>query len=61
MEGDKMNKDYLLQPTTVSATIALSLKSNQNQIALCVHMDSKFLGISLSAAQVSFLYYIFIY
>lgn len=48
----------MLWPTTVSATIALSLKDNQNQLALCVHMDNKSLNINFSALQVGFNLYI---
>ncbi|KAG8198573.1 hypothetical protein JTE90_026471 [Oedothorax gibbosus] len=52
-QGLKYN--FLLWPTTISATIALSLKSNQDQFALCVHMDNKSLNINFSAFQVSHL------
>lgn len=50
---NSINIDYLLQPTAVSATIAITSKNNQNQKGLCIHMDSKYLGISLSTIHVS--------
>lgn len=50
---NSVNIDYLLEPTAVSATIAITSKSNQNQMGLCIHMDSKYLGISLSTINVS--------
>ncbi|GFY45339.1 vacuolar protein sorting-associated protein 13B [Trichonephila inaurata madagascariensis] len=60
VEGSGNSKyNFLLCPTTVSATLALSLKNNQNQIALCIHIDSKSVHFNMSAIQAELLVYCF--
>ncbi|XP_054721396.1 LOW QUALITY PROTEIN: intermembrane lipid transfer protein VPS13B-like [Uloborus diversus] len=41
--------------TTASATVALSIKNNQNQLGLCIHMDSKSVNVVLSPFQMQML------
>ncbi|GBL80693.1 Vacuolar protein sorting-associated protein 13B [Araneus ventricosus] len=50
---------YLVYPTMLSPTVGLSFKNNENQIALCIHMDSKYVHLSFSALQAELLVHCF--
>ncbi|GIY83885.1 vacuolar protein sorting-associated protein 13B [Caerostris darwini] len=58
-QNNKTKYNFLLCPTTFSATIALLLKSNPNQVALCIHMDSKYVHFNFSILQAELLVHCF--